>query len=216
MARATILAAGGIVVRSGRKPLIAIVQRRKDSVWVLPKGKLKPNEKAVAAARREVIEETGQNVQVHDFLGAISYHTGNKPKVVQFWQMQAVGEKPRALMGDIKAVEWLPLQLAIKKLDDPLEQVFLRHVGRRALKIATVSTTRGGATSFIAEDGVEIDVEPNGGTVVAETMLVAANDEGGPGDRAPMGDDGESAGGTSLWGRLLRRWRTRDEAGRQN
>jgi 8-oxo-dGTP pyrophosphatase MutT (NUDIX family) len=214
MARATILAAGGIVVRSGRKPLIAIVQRRKDNVWVLPKGKLKPNEKAVAAARREVIEETGHAVQVHDFLGAISYRAGNKPKVVQFWQMQAVGEKTHALMDDIKAVEWLPLQLAIKKLNDPLEQVFLRHVGPRALKVATVSTTRPGATSFVTEDGVEIDVEPNGATVVAETMLVAANDAGEPGDGAPADDEGETAGRTSLWSRLLRRWRTRDESWR--
>ena len=47
-----ILAAGGIVVRQGVKPLVAIVQRRRDNAWVLPKGKLKANEKPIAAATR--------------------------------------------------------------------------------------------------------------------------------------------------------------------
>lgn len=134
MARGPVLAAGGIVVRGGSKPLIAIVQRRKDDGWVLPKGKLKPNEKAIAAAKREVIEETGHNVFVHEFVGAISYEVGRKPKVVQFWRMQADGGPAYELMRDIKAVEWLPLKSAIEKLSLPLEREFLRNIGRHALK----------------------------------------------------------------------------------
>ena len=63
--RQPILAAGGIVVRNGGKPLVAIVQRRRDNAWVLPKGKLKANEKPIAAARREAMEETGADVRVH-------------------------------------------------------------------------------------------------------------------------------------------------------
>jgi len=134
MARTPILAAGGIVVLDGPRPLIALVQRRKDDDWVLPKGKLKPKEKAMAAARREVIEETGHDVRVHEFLGAISYRAGGKPKLAQFWRMQAVAESGRKLARDIKAVEWLPLESAIEKLSLPLEQVFLRNIGPRALK----------------------------------------------------------------------------------
>src|SRR5258705_13906834 len=102
MARTPVLAAGGIVVRGGGKPLIAIVQRRKDGDWVLPKGKLKAKENPAAAARREVIEETGRNVFVHEYLGAISYQAGRKPKVVQFWRMQAAEGPERELMDDIK------------------------------------------------------------------------------------------------------------------
>jgi 8-oxo-dGTP diphosphatase len=131
MARAPIFGAGGIVVRDGDEPLIAIVQRRKDDEWVLPKGKLKRHESAVAAAEREVIEETGQDVVVGDFLGAVSYRVGRRPKVVQFWRMQAYDHPARKLAKDIKAVRWLPLEAAIRKLTDPLEQVFLRNVSER-------------------------------------------------------------------------------------
>ena len=44
MPRTPIMGAGGIVVRGGPRPLIALVQRSKDDAWVLPKGKLKRGE----------------------------------------------------------------------------------------------------------------------------------------------------------------------------
>jgi len=132
--RAPILAAGGIVVRSGPKPLVAVVQRRRDDAWVLPKGKLKSNEKPIAAARREATEETGCAVRVHEFLGLISYLGGNGPKIAHFWRMQAVDGAAGKLTRDIKAVAWLPLAAAIERLDLPHEQSFLRNIGREALR----------------------------------------------------------------------------------
>ena len=68
----TIHAAGGIVVRSGTRPMVAVVQRSKDRLWVLPRGKLRRNERPVRGARREVVEETGCRVKVSEFLGAIT------------------------------------------------------------------------------------------------------------------------------------------------
>src|SRR5215468_3609214 len=123
MPRAPIMGAGGIVVRDGPRPLIALVQRRKDNAWVLPKGKLKRKEAPIAAAEREVVEETGFTVEIREYLGAISYKAGGKPKLVEFWR--------------IKAVQWLPLDAAIARLELPLEQLFLRNVGPRALAPAT-------------------------------------------------------------------------------
>jgi len=131
--RAPILAAGGIVIRDDPEPRIAIVQRRRDRAWVLPKGKLKPNEKPIAAARREATEETGADVRVHEFLGVISYLGGSGPKIAHFWRMQAIGGPTGKPMDDIKAVEWLPLAAAIERLSLPHEQFFLRNVGRKAL-----------------------------------------------------------------------------------
>ncbi len=131
--RAAIFAAGGIVVRGGPQPLIAIVQLRKQNDWVLPKGKLIGNESALAAAKREVLEETGHDVSVHEFLGTMSYDVGSRPKIVQFWRMQAIGGPVRKLMHDVKAVRWLPLDEALGQLTHSREQVFLANVGPIAI-----------------------------------------------------------------------------------
>jgi 8-oxo-dGTP diphosphatase len=134
MARKTIQAAGGIVVRGGARALIAIVQRSKDDRWVLPRGKLKLKEDPKAGARREVVEETGHRVAVREFLGAITYRAQGRPKLVQFWHMQAAANPSRDLMRDIAAVKWLPLEDAVKRLTYPLEKLFLRSVGRALVR----------------------------------------------------------------------------------
>jgi 8-oxo-dGTP diphosphatase len=134
MAGKTVHAAGGIVVRNGKRPLFAVVQRAKDELWVLPRGKLKSNESALAGGRREVIEETGHRVRVREFLGAITYRARGRPKVVQFWRMQAEVKPSRDVMKDIIAVEWLPLSAAVRRLNYPLEKLFLSNVGRMALR----------------------------------------------------------------------------------
>ena len=121
MARKTIQAAGGIVVRDGAHRRIAVVQRSKDERWVLPRGKLERGENPAAGARREVVEETGHRVKVHEFLGAITYRARGRPKVVQFWRMQAYERPSRDIMKDIAAVEWLPLAAAVRRLSYPLE-----------------------------------------------------------------------------------------------
>jgi 8-oxo-dGTP diphosphatase len=68
MARASVLAAGGIVLRHDETPLIGVVRLRKRDEWVLPKGKLDDGETPRDAAEREVLEETGHDVSVHEFL----------------------------------------------------------------------------------------------------------------------------------------------------
>ena len=113
--------------------LIAVVRLRKDRSWVLPKGKLKPGEDALAAARREVMEETGYDVSIEGFLGTMSHTETGKLKVVQFWRMRATGD-PRKLMDDVTAVKWLPLQQAIDTLTRPHERAFLMSVGHGALQ----------------------------------------------------------------------------------
>ncbi len=146
MARETIHAAGGIVVRGGSaRPRIAVVQRSKDDAWVLPRGKLERDENPAAGARREAVEETGHRVKVYEFLGAITYRARGRPKVVQFWRMKADERPSRDVMKDIVAVEWLPLAAAVRRLSYPLEKLFLRHVGRRILKRRRHKAARRGA-----------------------------------------------------------------------
>src|SRR6266481_2222308 len=103
MVRAPVLAAGGIVLRRERTPLIAVVRLRKRDEWVLPKGKLDDGETPRAAAKREVLEETGHNVTVHEFLGTLVYESGGRSKVVHYWRMEAGDTQARELMNDVRA-----------------------------------------------------------------------------------------------------------------
>lgn len=139
-ARAPIFAAGGIVFRGRKKPLIAVVQMRRQKSWVLPKGKLHADETVLAAAKREATEETGREVSVHEYLGRIAYRSGGIPKVAKFWRMAAQG-KPRKLMRDVQRVQWLPLAKAVAKLSRPRERKFLERVGPQALQAAMRSET---------------------------------------------------------------------------
>jgi 8-oxo-dGTP diphosphatase len=145
-ARAPVLAAGGIVLREGFRPRIAIVRLRRNKSWVLPKGKLNPGERALAAARREVLEETGHDVSVHGFLGSMVYSIEGRIKIVQFWHMRALGGPQREPMRDVRAVKWLSLKQAIEMLSRTHEKMFLAHVGPVALKATAEQSRRGKAT----------------------------------------------------------------------
>jgi 8-oxo-dGTP diphosphatase len=141
MAEHPILAAGGIVVRGNTRPTVAVVQLRKDGVWVLPKGKLDDGEDARTAAQREVHEETGQSVTVQEFVGTLCYEVNGRSKIVQFWRMHPNGGPAQELMRDIKQVAWLPLEKAIRKLARPHERAFLASVGPAAIRSHRKSTT---------------------------------------------------------------------------
>lgn len=139
---APILAAGGIVLRGETRPRIAIVRMRREKAWVLPKGKLLPRERAHVAAKREVLEETGYDTSVHEFLGSMSYMAEGRIKIVQFWLMRVAGQPTHELGDDVKAVKFLPLKKAIETLSRPHEKVFLTHVGPIALKHAKKFTKK--------------------------------------------------------------------------
>lgn len=133
MARAPIMAAGGIVLRREQPPRIAVVRLRKRDEWVLPKGKLDAGETPREAAKREVLEETGHSVTVHEFLGTLVYSNGVRSKVVHYWRMEASGAPSRELMDDVRAVDWLPLDAAVARLSRDHEKTFLENVGPYAL-----------------------------------------------------------------------------------
>jgi len=87
---AEIVAAGGVIWRddeSGRR--FAVVHRPHRHDWSLAKGKLEPGEDVLAAAIREVWEETGFTVVVGVELATVRYadHRG-RPKVVHYWSME--------------------------------------------------------------------------------------------------------------------------------
>src|SRR6266481_1872472 len=139
MARTPVLAAGGIVLRREKTPLIAVVRLRKRDEWVLPKGKLDAGETPRDAAEREVLEETGHEVSVHEFLGTLICESGGRSKIVHYWRMEAVSEQLYELMPDVRSVDWLPLSGAVARLSRGYERAFLETVGPIALQAAALA-----------------------------------------------------------------------------
>ena len=123
-----IQAAGGLLWRDapdGRQ--IAIVHRPKYDDWTLPKGKLKSGEDWIGAARREVEEETGCQVDVKDYAGQVDYQIKGTPKTVRFWEMVLAGECHFQSNKEIDALDWVAVEDALQRLSYAGERELLKQ-----------------------------------------------------------------------------------------
>src|SRR2546421_13040430 len=104
MARTPVLAAGGIVLKTAKTPLIAVARLRKRNEWHLPKGKLDAGETPRDAAEREGLEETGHHVSVHELVGTLIPETRGRSRTVHYRRMHAGGEHIREAMPTSKSL----------------------------------------------------------------------------------------------------------------
>jgi len=133
---AEVRAAGGVVWRPGAAGGIEIVlvHRQRYDDWSLPKGKLDDGETWLAAAVREVEEETGLLVDVGALLGDVVYevhrHGAPATKVVRYWALRATGGTftPN---DEVDELRWLPpaasAPLLSYDLDREVVERFVRH-----------------------------------------------------------------------------------------
>jgi 8-oxo-dGTP diphosphatase len=131
---------------------------RKGNEWVLPKGKLDEGETPRDAAEREVLEETGHDVSVHEFLGTLAYDAGRRPKIVHYWRMETSGRPTHDLMNDVREVDWLPLEAAVERLSREHERAFLANVGPLALQAALAKRSQETEQGSEAKQGSEIKI----------------------------------------------------------
>ena len=119
--RRAALAAGGVVLRPGdHGPEVALLGRRSDGSWVLPKGTPQPGESLEATALREVREETGLQVRIVRPLGAMAYEfsaAGERiHKTVHFFLMEATGGDPSLHDAEYDEVRWVTVAEARRML----------------------------------------------------------------------------------------------------
>ena len=112
-----IRAAGGVVWRRLDDVVeVVLVHRPRYDDWSLPKGKLDPGESHLAAARREVHEETGARTAVGRRLGESRYLVmtpeGLVPKVVLWWALEAIGGSFHP-SREVDELRWLPVDAAV-------------------------------------------------------------------------------------------------------
>lgn len=99
---------GAVVVRDGA---LLMVQRGKDPYagrWSVPGGTLELGEHLTEAARREVREETGIDVEVGELLGILEW-PGVPHYVILDYLATPNGEDEPRPGGDASAVRWVPL-----------------------------------------------------------------------------------------------------------
>jgi len=112
-----ILAAGGVLYRNAAEgEEMLLVHRKRYDDWTLPKGKLKVGEHFIAAALREVEEETGCVARVDRYLGAIGYEVNNIAKAVLFWRMSVVKQREIEDREEVTEAHWMPVTAAVRRL----------------------------------------------------------------------------------------------------
>jgi len=96
------------------------VHRPRYDDWSLPKGKLRRGEHPLAAAGREVVEETGVRPAVGLRLPSTRYRVllGGEfvDKTVDYWAMNAVEEGWFAANSEVDGVSWFPVDDALDRL----------------------------------------------------------------------------------------------------
>ena len=131
----TVPAAGAVVWRpsaDGSGADVLLIHRPRYDDWSFPKGKLDPGEHPVAAAVREVAEETGVRIRLGAPLPEQEYATAaGLTKRVRYWTARPVdaggdsGAASRTPDAEVDQVAWVDQQQARARLSYPRDVALL-------------------------------------------------------------------------------------------
>jgi 8-oxo-dGTP pyrophosphatase MutT (NUDIX family) len=125
--------AGGVVYRLTERGMeVVICGRTSEGIWGLPKGTPEPGEDLIAAATREVREETGLEVVPEEKIGSIRYWFVRKEegvryhKTVHHYLFFPVGGSLDDHDAEYDRVGWFELEEACRLLSYPNEAEIVR------------------------------------------------------------------------------------------
>ncbi len=137
---ALVRAAGGLLWRGGPEGLqLAIIHRRHQGDWRLPKGRLERGEAPSEAALREVAEETGIRARLEEWAGFTASRRKGRRALSLFWHMSARRAGSFEPGDEVDRMVWLPPEQAVYRLDSASERRLVRrHLMRgREARLAT-------------------------------------------------------------------------------
>lgn len=174
---ATVIAAGGVVWRERRGTRqVLLVHRPRYDDWSLPKGKLTAHEHVLLAARREIEEETGQEVVLGPPLGVQRYlvrrNGGTAQKLVHYWSAIPTADSGFEPNDEVDEIAWLPVDKARAKLSYPRDVDILDALEPAATVRSTLVLVRHAAAIKRKEWDGKDTVRPlnDAGTAVAERL----------------------------------------------
>jgi 8-oxo-dGTP pyrophosphatase MutT (NUDIX family)/phosphohistidine phosphatase SixA len=159
-----VLAAGAVCWRVvDGKPRVLLVHREAHADISLPKGKLDPGETLPQTAKREILEETGLEIQLGAPLGVVEYRLpSGRDKQVYYWSAE-IDEHALQLASftpndEIASLEWTTVPKAVKKLSyahdiEVLERFAARFAAGTARTFAIIALRHGKAVPGDAWDG---------------------------------------------------------------
>ncbi len=114
-----IRAAGVVLTRGVGSDLeVAVIRRRRQRDWSLPKGKLDPGEHPVEAAVRECQEETGFTPVLDVPLPTQHYRVDSVPKTVEYWRASVL-DGQFAANREVDILRWMTPREATRRLTYP-------------------------------------------------------------------------------------------------
>src|SRR5688500_44669 len=102
------IAVGASVVADGRRPMARRGHDPGAGLWSLPGGRVELGEYLVDALRREVLEETGLDVDVHELVGILEV-VGDPHYVILDYFAEVTGRSEPAPADDVSDARWVPL-----------------------------------------------------------------------------------------------------------
>ncbi len=142
-----IRAAGAVIWRENAPFAleVLVIHRPQYDDWSFPKGKVDDNESPIAAAYREVKEETGIDTIFGQYLGTTSYKIDDHKKKVKYWMAQAKDEPaPFVPNVEVDKIEWVDIKTA---------RHFLTHDEDRDLLDDFISRERHASTLVLLRHG---------------------------------------------------------------
>ena len=126
-------AAGGVVGRDGKVLLVRVTNLQGDVVWTFPKGHLEKRETALAAALREVEEETGWRCRTAGPLALVTYRfrRNGRPvfKKVRWYRMEPLKKVGTPDAVEIMSTKWVETAKAERSLSYPSDlRLLARYV----------------------------------------------------------------------------------------
>jgi 8-oxo-dGTP diphosphatase len=121
---------------------VCLVHRPRYDDWSLPKGKLHNREHPLAAAVREVQEETGVHGQPQVRLPSTRYRRDGQPKVVDYWSMRTLSAARFSPNSEVDRLRWVSPEAAARTVTYAHDASVLRHFASLPRVTAVIALVR--------------------------------------------------------------------------